>query len=54
MKPSIYVVASVAMACGSSPQDRPALPRFENDYPGARIAALASHVPIAVEIWAPW
>jgi hypothetical protein len=38
MKASMFVV--VAVACGSSPQ--------------ARIAALASHVPIAVEIWAPW
>jgi hypothetical protein len=30
------------------------LPRFENDYAGARVAALVGHVPIAVEIWAPW
>ena len=43
----------VAVACGSSASER-ALPRFDNDYAGARVAALVNHVPIAVEIWAPW
>jgi hypothetical protein len=51
MKASMFVV--VAVACGSSASER-ALPRFDNDYAGARIAALVNHVPIAVEIWAPW
>jgi hypothetical protein len=50
MKASMVVV--VAVACSSSAPA--ALPRFENDYAGARVAALVSHVPIAVEIWAPW
>ncbi|HEY1552874.1 MAG TPA: hypothetical protein VGG28_33825 [Kofleriaceae bacterium] len=54
MKPSIVVVASLAMACGSSAPAEHVLPRFENDYAGARVAALVGHVPIAVEIWAPW
>jgi hypothetical protein len=50
MKASMVVV--VAVACSSLAPA--ALPRFENDYAGARVAALVSHVPIAVEIWAPW
>jgi hypothetical protein len=52
MKASMFVV--VAVACGSSAAERVALPRFDNDYAGARVAALVNHVPIAVEIWAPW
>jgi hypothetical protein len=52
MKPAIYVVASLAVAC-SSPQPS-GLPRFDNDYDGARAVAIISHAPIAVEIWAPW
>jgi hypothetical protein len=52
MKPSICVLASVALACGS--HTRAPLPRFENDYVGARAAAMANHLPLAVEIWAPW
>jgi len=52
MKPSIGVLATVAIACSSRATGP--LPRFENDYAGARFAAMAIHAPIAVEIWAPW
>lgn len=54
MKPSMCVLATLAVACGSRAHAPQPLPRFENDYAGARAAAMANHVPIAVEIWAPW
>ena len=48
------LVASAVMttACSSAAVEGPA--RFENDYAGARAAAAKRHLPLAVEVWAPW
>jgi len=41
-------------ACGSTATNVETSPRFENDYAGARIEAKRRHLPLAVEVWAPW
>lgn len=45
------VVAIVLVACGSASV---ANQRFENDYAAARLEAKQRHLPLAVEVWAPW
>ena len=46
------VFAMVALACSSATAVGPR--RFENDYAGARLEATQRHLPLAVEVWAPW
>ena len=49
MRTSIVLLAVIA--CGSAPAGT----RFlENDYAAARLEATARHLPLAVEVWAPW
>jgi hypothetical protein len=50
---SIVVLAALT-ACGSSTTAVDTHPRFENDYTGARAEAKQRHLPLAVEVWAPW
>jgi hypothetical protein len=45
------LVALALVACGSAPVENR---RFENDYAGARLEAKQRHLPLAVEVWAPW
>jgi hypothetical protein len=46
-----FAVAVTAVAC-SGP--RPAVRHFDDDYQAARLEAMRSKVPLAVEVWAPW
>lgn len=54
MNRSIMVLAAMSAACGSSAPTVEISPRFENDYAGARVEAKRRHLPLAVEVWAPW
>jgi rRNA maturation protein Nop10 len=48
-------LAATAIACGSAtPPPVPATQRFDDDYEAARLAAVRAHLPLAVEVWAPW
>lgn len=51
---SIVMIAAMTVACGSSTTAVDTHPRFENDYTGARAEAKQRHLPLAVEVWAPW
>jgi hypothetical protein len=48
------IVLLAAVACGSSTTTVDHHPRFENDYAAARADAKQRHLPLAVEVWAPW
>ena len=51
----LLTLAASAIACGSTtPAPVPAAQRFDDDYEAARLAALHSKLPLAVEVWAPW
>ena len=51
----VLTLAASAIACGSTtPAPVPAAQRFDDDYEAARLAALRSKLPLAVEVWAPW
>jgi hypothetical protein len=52
MNRTIVAAAVMAFACGSGTVQSGA--RFENDYAGARAEAQRRHLPLAVEVWAPW
>jgi hypothetical protein len=54
MKTVGFAVLAVAAAISAVPASASVLPWIENDYPHARSLALARHVPIFVEAWAPW
>jgi hypothetical protein len=51
MRTTIVAVA-ILSACGSAAVEKPA--RFDNDYAAARAEAQRRHLPLAVEVWAPW
>jgi len=48
-------LAATAIACGSTTAPpAPAAQRFDDDYEAARLAAVHAHLPLAVEVLAPW
>jgi len=51
MRTTIVAVAILG-ACGSAAVEKSA--RFDNDYAAARAEAQRRHLPLAVEVWAPW
>ena len=47
----LAVLAVSAVACSSA---RPVVRHFDDDYEAARLEAMRSKLPLAVEVWAPW
>jgi hypothetical protein len=52
MHRTLVAAAVMTLACGSAAVVSHA--RFDNDYAAARAAAQRRHLPLAVEVWAPW
>jgi hypothetical protein len=51
----VSVVASlVSCSAGGPAASRAVIHRFEDDYEAARLEAVRSKLPLAVEVWAPW
>jgi hypothetical protein len=47
------LAAATALAC-SAAKTAPTIQRFDDNYEAARLAAVRSRLPLAVEVWAPW
>jgi hypothetical protein len=49
------VSAAVSLvSCSSGSSGKAVVHRFEDDYEAARLEAVRSKLPLAVEVWAPW
>ncbi len=48
------ILIATAAASGVSPSNTTRLPFITDDYAHARAEATRRHVPLFVEVWAPW
>ena len=48
------VLLSAVASSASAPVAQNSLPFIADDYAGARAEARRRHVPLFVEVWAPW
>jgi hypothetical protein len=48
----LATLAVSVVACRSSAPS--VVHHFDDDYEGARAAAMSSKLPLVVEVWAPW
>jgi len=51
MRRLAVTAAVAAFACSAS---RATVYHFDNDYEAARVEAQRAHLPLVVEVWAPW
>jgi|1185.fasta_scaffold143077_2 hypothetical protein len=47
-------IVSAAVSLVSCSSGKAVVHRFEDDYEAARLEAVRSKLPLAVEVWAPW
>lgn len=53
-RPAHAAIARPSRPAGQRLEERRAVQWFEDDFPGALAAARSRHVPLFVDVWAPW
>ena len=54
MKLSTLALLTAVASCATPPAAPSHLPIINDDYARARTEAIQRHVPVFIEVWAPW